>query len=357
MWFTQLGFDENPLSSKPNPALVGLQEEEDNLINFILKEEICFLNGPTGSGKTSLLQKVQNNLQNHILIYLNAEDLPENFNLEKEMRGKRSFFDKITLREFPSKKPILLIDEFQDTDPNLVLEAKGKWENPGNKKIKSIVIAQISRQLRNASGSFRERLGKKIINLRTLEHGELKEILKKRLHNSKSKTNYYDKLGDETVEFIIKCSGSNVRRLLEFTDLLFDFHYRKFGDKNPILSGNYVVSYYAARDILEANSVFPSERKAAKPVMPATKAKKIKMFSKDEKMALRAMLDLDVATTGDIALEIGVPLYKARGLLGSLAKKGAISVAEIKGRAFPRARKPKKLWEVSHEARRLLVKK
>ncbi|MEK6854104.1 MAG: hypothetical protein AABX60_02100, partial [Nanoarchaeota archaeon] len=145
----------------------------------------------------------------------------------------------------------------------------------------------------------------------------------------------------------------------EFTDLLFDFHYRKFGDKNPMLSGNYAVSYYAAKDILEANNIFSSERKPAKlvmPLMPATKAKKRKMFSKEEKMTLRAMLDLDVATTGDIALEIGVPLYKARGLLGSLAKKGAISVAELKGRAFPRARKPRRLWEVSPDARRLLVK-
>lgn len=81
-WYEKLGFDENPLDSRPNPNLVGLDEEEERLKNYILKSEICFLNGLTGSGKTSLLMKTQNQLKGYKFIYLDANDLPRDFNID-----------------------------------------------------------------------------------------------------------------------------------------------------------------------------------------------------------------------------------------------------------------------------------
>ena len=128
-WYEKLKFDTNPLDARPNPNLVGLDEEAERLKNHILKEELCFLNGLTGSGKTSLLLKVQNELKQYKFVYLDAQDLPGDFNLEEELKKNMSFFDRITFRQFPRKKPVLLIDEFQSTNPNLILEARGKWEN------------------------------------------------------------------------------------------------------------------------------------------------------------------------------------------------------------------------------------
>ena len=191
-WYEELGFDTNPLDTRPNPDLVGLDEEAERLKNHILKEELCFLNGLTGSGKTSLLLKIQNELRGHKFIYLDAQDLPKDFNLEEELKGKRSFFDKITFKQFPRKKPILLIDEFQSTNPNLILEARGKWESQ-ERKIKSIVIAQISKYLDNVSDSFKDRLGSRIVTLKQLDDFDMRKVLEKRLYNEQNKNNYIKK--------------------------------------------------------------------------------------------------------------------------------------------------------------------
>ena len=167
-WFKQLQFSQNPLDARPNATLIGLEDQEEQLKNFILKDELCFLHGLTGAGKTSLLKRVQETMQDHTFIYLDADALPASFNLDEALRGKRTFFDRIRLRELPAKRAVLIVDEFQATDPRLILEARSKWENPNERHIKSIIIAQISDQLKNVPGSFKDKLRSRVIPLTPL---------------------------------------------------------------------------------------------------------------------------------------------------------------------------------------------
>ena len=255
-WFKQLQFSQNPLDARPNAALIGLEDQEQQLKNFILKDELCFLHGLTGAGKTSLLKRVQETMQDHTFIYLDADALPPSFNLDDALRGKRTFFDRIRLRELPAKRAVLIVDEFQATDPRLILEARSKWENPNERHIKSIIIAQISDQLKNVPGSFKDRLGNRVIHLTPLENETMRHVLQKRLLNEKMKVNYYDRLSTQAVDFLCRIADGNVRRLLEYTDMIFDFHYLRFGESNPLAhKEDYKVTFPAAKEILTVNNI------------------------------------------------------------------------------------------------------
>ncbi|MBS3121790.1 hypothetical protein J4434_02820 [Candidatus Woesearchaeota archaeon] len=255
-WFKELRFATNPLDIRPNPNIIGLKEQEKEIINYILKEDICFVNGLTGSGKSSMLKRIQRILKNHEFIYLDAHDLPPKFSLEKELKKKRSFFDKLAFREFPKQKPVLIIDEFQSTDPRLILNARSKWEDPDKRIIKSIVVAQISRHLDNCSSSFKERIGSKIVEMRTLTNDELKEMLKRRLYCRKLDTNFAARFNDDALDLIVKSAGKNPRKVLEYTEIVFDYHHKKFGDINPVKRADYVISPYVVKQVLEESNLY-----------------------------------------------------------------------------------------------------
>ena len=346
-WYEQLGFKENPLDVRPSPLLVGLERQEEQLVNHILKGEICFLNGLTGSGKSSLLLRVQKNLKNHAFVYLDAQELPKSFNLEEEIKNKRNFFDRITFKQYPSKTPVLIIDEFQATDKNLILEARAKWENPEEKRIKSIIIAQISKYLKNVTPAFKERLGSRIIELPTLDDEEMKDILKLRLQIRG--TNYYNKLHNEALNLLVACADGNPRKLLEYTDMLFDFHYRKFKDNNPLLvNKTYMVTYWGAKEILELNKVNVNayvylEKEDKKRRMEAFE----KRYSKDEQDWLIFMMT-GSKTIDEMCKEFKVSESTASPRIRYLKIRGAVVRAGKKNK--------KQLWQASPHVKRLRVR-
>ena len=347
-WYSEFGFKENPLDVRPNPDLVGLEKHEKKLINHIKKEEICFLNGLTGTGKSSLLLRIQKQLKGHKFIYLDAQELPGNFNIEEELRKKRGFFDRLVLRNTPRKRPVLIIDEFQATSPEVVLQARAGWENPVKRKIKSIIVAQISRHLENVTSSFKERLGSRIVTVEPLDEDEMKEILEKRLKVPRKRVNLVDKLTDDALSFIVRCSGNNPRRMLEYVDELFEFHYHKFGENNPLHNPRYQISFYGAKEILGLDKVqvegfIDTESLEVK----KDSRKLLEIFSKTEVKILK-FIDRNSSTITDIAEKFDISEGTVSKYISSLRKKKGIVFAGKKGR--------KKKWQISPSTKRLMVK-
>jgi len=352
-WYNELKFTKNPLDIRPNPNLIGLKEQEKEIVNHILKEDICFVNGLTGSGKSSMLLRIQRILKNHEFIFLDAHDLPTKFSLEKELKKKRNFFDKITFREFPKEKPELIIDEFQATDPRLILNARSKWENPDKRFIKSIIIAQISKHLDNCSKSFKERVGSKVVAIRPLRHDELKEMLKRRLFNRKIKTNFVDKFNEGALDLIVKSAGKNPRKVLEYAEMIFDYHHKRFDDINPIKGKNYEISHHVVRQILEENNVYVEAAKKSK-VAKAAKEKVEEAVSKTKKALpdgveneVLEFVNAEPRTIKDVAKYFKISNGKAKKIIDHLKKVNHLVPKGKKGRM--------RLWEVGAETKRLMV--
>ncbi len=400
-WFKQLHFSQNPLDARPNAALIGLENQEEQLKNFILKDELCFLHGLTGAGKTSLLRRVQETMQDHTFIYLDADALPTSFNLDEALRGKRTFFDRIRLRELPAKRAVLIVDEFQATDPRLILEARSKWENPNERHIKSIIIAQISDQLKNVPGSFKDRLGNRVIHLTPLENETMRNVLEKRLLNPKTNVNYYGRLSSQAIDFLCRLADGNVRRLLEYTDMIFDFHFLRFGESNPLAhKEDYKVTFPAAKEILTVNNISvegyvpevlkkdktskiaeqsPAKQKpiaeteVAAPVHTAVSPDNAvsnestvslvqvsspepnrvastfdKEFTLAEQNVLRSLSRHDALTLKKIATDIHLEINKCNGVIANLKKKNAIVATQTSG---------EKAWQLTESAKRAMVTK
>jgi hypothetical protein len=341
-WYKQLGFKGNPLDARPNSGLVGIEEKE------------------------AQLKRVQETMPEHTFIYLDADAVPENFNLTAALQGKRNWLDRIRLRDMPEKKPVLIIDEFQATDSRLVLEARSRWENPNERQVKSIVIAQISDQLRNVPGSFKDRLGNRMIHLHALDNAAMKDVLKKRL--DVGARNYFDQLSDKTVDFLVAVADGNARRLLEFGEMLFEYHWQRFGDRNPLLhKEDYKIPYPAAKEILSVNNIAidgyseqlekksvkhpaiekkKEREKKVKPALAAVQEPPKKRISKAnvslpavahriddtfdheftiaEQNVLRSLLRHDRMTLKQVATNIHLEIKKCSGVLTNLKKKGAV---------------------------------
>ncbi|MFH1011201.1 MAG: hypothetical protein V1784_08205, partial [bacterium] len=348
----RLKFLSNPLDCRPNADLVGLDEQEARLKDFIMREEICFLNGLTGSGKSSLLLRIQRHLKGHKFLYLDAQTLPKGFNLEEAIRSKRSFFDQIRLKKMPTKTPVLIIDEFQATDPGLVLDARGRWEANDDRQIKSIVIAQIDPHLKNVTPSFLERIGSRIIETRILDNDEMKEILRRRLHNKRTRTKYYDRLSDEAVNLLVDCADGNPRRLLEYAGEIFDFHHRKFSAHNPIeVKPDYTVTYWGAKEILELAKVDVAsyeEKRKTRALVASGKAGSFKqMFSEDEQQLLKYLMT-GPKSLPEIMVYFHLTENAARQRLTTLEKKHSVVVAGERGQ--------NKLWRAAGHVKRMTVR-
>ena len=74
--------EENPFSIKANPNLIGLGKEKKLLIQYIKNGDVCFLTGPTGIGKSSLLLWIKNNLNPYNIFYIDAADVEKSLALK-----------------------------------------------------------------------------------------------------------------------------------------------------------------------------------------------------------------------------------------------------------------------------------
>ncbi|MBS3151700.1 AAA family ATPase [Candidatus Woesearchaeota archaeon] len=209
MWYESYGWKDNPFSIKTSTDLVGLDEKKKELLNYIVSGDICFLNGPTGIGKTSLLKWIERNLKDHQVFYIDAAGVKPDFSLTNYLKDKTSFFSRLFGDSHP-KNTVILLDESQDCDEELLKALKLHWDH---QHIKSIVVTQISSELERFSESFKDRIGGRIVNLKGLDESEGYDLIKLRLEGK----NPFD---TSAIEAILGFSSYIPRKILENCEIV-----------------------------------------------------------------------------------------------------------------------------------------
>lgn len=205
MWYKKYGWSENPFSVKPSyDGLVGLEDRRTKLLDFVHSGTICFLTGPAGVGKSSMLKWIQYNIKDHTPIYIDAEQLSsEIFDLGEYLRQHRTLWEAVMGHEYP-KDVIVLLDESHATEEKLKKALKLYWDHD---YIKSIVLTQIP-PLKNFSSSVRNRIGSRIVRLDRMDIKDVHRMIGLRTCDSNPFTK-------EALDIIAKKSDYIPRKILE----------------------------------------------------------------------------------------------------------------------------------------------
>lgn len=208
-WYLDYGFSENPFNIKNNTNLVGIEKQKSQLLDYLKSGDICFLNGPTGVGKSSLLKWIKHNLKEHTIIYIDAAEIEDNFTITNCLKENRTLLERIKRKKFP-ENTIILLDESQDASPELIKALKLHWDH---NNIKSIVITQISPDLRNHKESFLDRIGNRVIKLGKISKEEALDLIMIRTKNK----NLFD---IDALEKIFEFSNYIPRKILETCEII-----------------------------------------------------------------------------------------------------------------------------------------
>ncbi|MFT4313126.1 MAG: hypothetical protein ACMXYA_01850 [Candidatus Woesearchaeota archaeon] len=222
-WFKELGFSRYPLDPRSNPNLVGVDDIQEQITQYIVQGNMCLLAGFTGSGKTSMLQRISRSkdVKDYRFIFISADGVKKNYDIDDAIKDSKSFIELITFKK--PRKIVVLLDESHLANRILTESIKSKWNfvyPNGDRMIQSVIVSQIEPQLgTNFSGSFIDRLGKRIVQMKRLSVEELIAVLQLRLDNGTK--NYIDIFTKDGLDFLTKSADGSVRQLLEYTDVVF----------------------------------------------------------------------------------------------------------------------------------------
>jgi len=296
---------ESPFSVKANPYIVGLEKEKKLLIQYIKNGDICFLTGPLGTGKSSLLLWLKNNLNPHNVFYMDAADVEKNFSIKEFLKKSKKWFD--IFRAYP-ENIVVLLDESQDCDYELQKALKLHWDHG---HIKSIVITQINQNLENFSDSFKDRIGKRIVKLGKLNKPDAINLINSRLKNKE----FFD---TKAIEKIIEIADYIPRKILEFCELV----YLKNKDKKKI-------ELVDVKKVLKEKS--KKQRKSKERNQVDEESGEIKKIPRLTLLQKKIIRDLDKGKTiEEISKDLGMSLEETKKELNNLQNLGIIKTQEQK---------------------------
>jgi Cdc6-like AAA superfamily ATPase len=171
-WYKSLGMEKDPFINniiELDLNLIGREDECKEVIYQINSGGILIIQGPTGSGKTSLLKFAIDNFKGDgRVIYIDAKKLSRRLNISDLIKNKLDGM-------------ILLMDNVQSLSGKNNDQLKYYYDED---KIKSIIFTIDDYTQVNFSESLKQRIGNNRITLNPLSQDQVIQVIKSKLNNN-----------------------------------------------------------------------------------------------------------------------------------------------------------------------------
>lgn len=209
-WYRKFGFYNNPFTIKPayfDYELVGYNNIINELAYKITSGSMVFIEGPLGSGKTSILQHVTHTFKEEKkIIFLSCNQINEGTDIASLLKTKFWVFEK--LFGIKPKNIVLLLDEIQELDKKNLERVKYLFDHD---YAKSVVFTGIDYNNVAFPLSVKERIGNNIVKVPVLSSDDAVKLIRNRIGNCAL-------LSDDIIKELYTLSNFNPRRLLHRCD-------------------------------------------------------------------------------------------------------------------------------------------
>ena len=204
-WYEEHGYIEDPFSPKRGAFVeqsVNLKEPADELVYNIEAGNMVLVDGPTGTGKTTLLfSAIEKFKGERKVIYFDCSK--DEVDIKKLMQNKYGFIGR--LFNLTPKNMVLLLDNFKALSKKDLERVKYDYDT---NHIRSLVFAGDGAELPE---NIRDRIGNRVIRLKALAVDDAVELVKNRLGSldflpEKIIKKIYAKSKKNAITFLEKCA-------------------------------------------------------------------------------------------------------------------------------------------------------
>jgi len=242
-WFSKHGWRENPFTFNILPSLlVGYEEQTEELLTAINeKHKICLVIGPTGSGKTTMLKWIAENMPTGFeSLYISkppkkAEEFVDIFN-DKFKRRILRFIPNIKnlyqIPEFLNRKTknhlVFLCDEAHETGADVLEWLRVLGDQVENMTIILSALPSFDKFLKENLETFSKRITARI-ELISLTKEETIDLIRKRIeYVGGSGTEPFT---DDALNFIYEQTGGFPREVIRLANDMMNKAIRENADK------------------------------------------------------------------------------------------------------------------------------
>lgn len=214
LWYEKLGYAYNPFTIKPgffDDEVVGYDKEVDKLVNSLNEDEMYFLEGDFGLGKTTIIRYLINEFSgNKKVIYISRNRNDRAFNYASLLKGASKGLKKMF--GVKAKNVLLIVDETAKINAEDCRQIEYYFDEG---YIGSVLFIDKSLDESRISANLKERIGKNIVQLKPLDGKSAIELARSRLDGND------EFIADDLIKSVYEKSFKNTRRFLENMEDVF----------------------------------------------------------------------------------------------------------------------------------------